>query len=109
MLATGQPVPAATFVVAPSGRDQNPGRTSSRWPRFQAARDAARNAGAGPHRIVVMPGEYFLATTLELDARDNGLTIEAEPAGQATLYGGTLGDRLAAAMATSSGAPTCRE
>jgi hypothetical protein len=42
-----------------------------------AARDAARKAGTGPHRIVVMPGEYFLDKTIELDSRDSGLTIEA--------------------------------
>jgi hypothetical protein len=37
-----------------------------------------------------MPGEYFLDRPLELDPRDNGLAIEAETAGTATLYGGTL-------------------
>ncbi len=49
-----------------------------------------RKAGAVPTRIVLMPGAYFLTQPLELDARDNGLTIEAEPRGQATLYGGQL-------------------
>ncbi len=90
VLATGNLLPAATFVVAPSGNDQNPGTNEQPLATLQAARDAARKAGAGPHRIVVTPGDYFLATTLELDARDNGLTIEAEPAGKATLYGGSL-------------------
>lgn len=88
VLALGNAVPAATFVVAPGGSDQNPGSNERPLATLPAALDAARNAGAGPHRIVVTPGEYFLATTLELDARDNGLTIEAEPAGEATLYGG---------------------
>ena len=36
----------------------------------------------------MLPGEYFLARTFELDARDNGLTIEAGEGGPATFYGG---------------------
>lgn len=90
VLAMGNAVPAATFVVAPGGSDQNPGAKERPLATLPAAVDAARKAGAGPHRIAVTPGEHFLATTLELDARDNGLTIEAEPAGRATLYGGRL-------------------
>ena len=81
---------AADFHVAPKGDDANVGTKEKPFATLEAARDAARKAGAGPHRIVVMAGDYFLAKTLELDARDNGLTIEAESAGKATLYGGTL-------------------
>src|SRR5512143_1896051 len=65
------------FYVAPSGDDANAGTTQKPLATLEAARDAARKAGAGPHRIVVMPGEYFLERPVELDARDNGLTIEA--------------------------------
>ena len=68
---------AADFYVAPNGSAT-----------IEAARDAARKAGAGPHRIVVMPGEYFLTKAVELDARDNELTIEASETGKVTLYGG---------------------
>ena len=57
---------------------------------LEAARDAARNAGPGPHRILVQPGDYFLTAPLQLDSRDNGLTIEAAVAGKTTLYGGRL-------------------
>ncbi|MBM3861964.1 MAG: hypothetical protein FJ395_20260 [Verrucomicrobia bacterium] len=77
---------AADFHVAPPG-------ATGRQPSFdslEAARDAARKAGAGPHRIVVLPGDYFLAKTVELDARDNGLTIEAAKPGKVTIYGGKL-------------------
>ncbi|MFA6561217.1 MAG: right-handed parallel beta-helix repeat-containing protein [Verrucomicrobiia bacterium] len=81
---------AADFYVAPKGDDANAGTKDKPFATLEAARDAARKAGAGPHRIVAMPGDYFLAKTLELDARDNGLTIEAEPAGKATICGGTL-------------------
>ena len=76
------------LYVAPSGDDANAGTAQKPLATLEAARDAARNAGAGPHRIVVMPGEYFLERPFELDARDNGLTIEAATGKEATLYGG---------------------
>jgi hypothetical protein len=85
-----QPIHAATFVVSPSGRDTQPGTAAQPLATLDAARDAARKAPAGPHRILVMPGDYFLAKPLELDARDSGLTIEAAPGKPATLYGGKL-------------------
>ena len=70
-------VQAAIFTVAPDGQDTNPGTAERPFATLEAARDAARNAADGPHRIVVMPGEYFLGSPLVLDWRDNGLTIEA--------------------------------
>ncbi len=86
-LAAG-PARAAEFYVAPGGRDDQRGTRESPLLTLAAARDAARNAAGGPHRIVVLPGEYFLAAPLELDRRDDGLVIEAEPGGSAVLYGG---------------------
>ena len=81
---------AADFHVAPGGIDSNTGSKGQPLATLQAARDAARAAGAGPHRIVVGAGDYFLEETLQLDARDNGLTVEAAQPGKATLYGGKL-------------------
>ncbi len=81
---------AADFYVAPKGDDANASTKDKPFATLEAARDAARSTGAGPHRIVLTPGDYFLAKTLELDARDNGLAIEAEPAGKATLHGGKV-------------------
>ncbi|MFA6543519.1 MAG: right-handed parallel beta-helix repeat-containing protein [Limisphaerales bacterium] len=81
---------AADFHVAPNGNDTNPGTQAKPFATLSAARDAARSAGAGPHRIVVLPGDFFLAKTLELDARDNGLTIEAAESGKVKIYGGKL-------------------
>ena len=81
---------AADFHVGPQGDDGNAGSKEKPFATLEAARDAARKAGSGPRRIVVAAGDYFLAKSLELDARDNGLTMEAEPAGKATLYGGSL-------------------
>ncbi len=80
---------AATWVVAPGGRDQNAGTPQQPLATFAAARDAARRAGPGPHRNTVLPGDFYMTATLELDPRDNGLTIEAGPGGPVTLYGGT--------------------
>ncbi len=90
LAATTVSAHAATFVVAPGGHDDHPGTAQQPLATLEAARDAARKAGAGPHRIVVMPGQYHLAAALDLDARDNGLTIEAEQPGKATVYGGPL-------------------
>ena len=95
LLVGGTNCPADTatstaFYVAASGDNANAGTQEKPFATLEAARDAARKAGGGPHRIVVMPGDYFLANTLELDPRDNGLTIEAVPTGKATLYGGKL-------------------
>ena len=81
---------STTFHVAPGGNDANPGTVEKPFATLAVARDAARKAGAGPQHIVVMPGELFLEQPLVLDARDNGLTIEAGSAGKATLYGGKL-------------------
>ncbi len=79
---------AATLVVAPDGNDANPGTKERPFATLAAARDAARKAGAGPHTVTVMPGDYYLEQGLELDARDNGLTVEAPATNRAVLYGG---------------------
>lgn len=79
---------AATVYVAPGGSDTNPGTSDKPLATLEAARDAVRLAGTEPRRMVVMPGEYFLEQPLRLDARDNGLTIEAATSGKVTLYGG---------------------
>jgi hypothetical protein len=71
---------AADFTVGPNAP----------FTTLFAARDAARQAGPGPHRIIVQPGEYYLDKPLDLDARDNGLTLEAAEPGKSTLYGGRL-------------------
>lgn len=79
---------AADLYVGTDGRDDRPGTREQPLASLEAARDAARRAGAGPHRIVVLPGEYHLARTLVLDARDNGLSLEAGEGRGATVYGG---------------------
>ncbi len=78
------------FYVAPKGNDANPGTKEKPFATLEAGRDAARKAAPGSHRVVMMAGDYFQTKPLELNARDNGLTIEAESAGKVTLYGGQL-------------------
>ncbi|MFZ2641685.1 MAG: right-handed parallel beta-helix repeat-containing protein [Verrucomicrobiia bacterium] len=81
---------ATDFYVAPKGDDTNTGTKDKPFAKLEAARDAARKAGAGSHRIILTTGDHFLSKTLELDARDNGLTIQASDAGKVTVYGGSL-------------------
>ena len=52
-----------TFMVSQSGSDNNPGTRSQPFATLEAARDAARRAGPGDHRIIVRPGEYYLSST----------------------------------------------
>ena len=87
--ASGQELKKKTFIVAPAGSDKNPGTMSHPFATLEAARDAARKAGPGNHRIIVMPGEYYLSRPFELDPRDNGLTIGADTSGTVILYGGS--------------------
>ncbi|MBU4460940.1 MAG: hypothetical protein KJ579_10260, partial [Verrucomicrobia bacterium] len=79
---------AATFHVAPRGSDTNSGTQAKPLASLDAARDLARKAGEGPHTVKVAAGEYFLETPLTLDARDNGLTVEAASTNATVLYGG---------------------
>ena len=77
-----------SFYVSPDGSDSNPGTISQPMATLNAARDAARNAPKGVNKIILMPGEYYISGPLELDSRDNGLTIESQKSGQSVLYGG---------------------
>jgi hypothetical protein len=88
VLAATISLPGATIVVAPGGKDAHPGTREQPLATLHAAQEATRKAEAGSHRIVVMPGDYFLDRPFTLDSRDNGLTIEAAQRGKATFYGG---------------------
>ena len=81
---------SAVLTVAPGGMDSNPGTPQRPLATLEAARDVARKSPGGPHRIVLLPGEYIVGQPLELDARDGGLTIEAAQAGTVTLGGGAI-------------------
>lgn len=80
---------AATFYVAPEGKDSNSGTQRKPFATLVAARDAARAQGKTGHTILLAPGKYFHASTLTLDDRDNGLTVKgAKPGATAELVGG---------------------
>ena len=79
---------AATLYVATSGSDANPGTQAQPVATIAAAVDAARQAGAGPNRIIVLPGDYYLEKPIWLNSRDSGLTIEAAVTNSVTVYGG---------------------
>lgn len=68
---------AGEFYVSPKGSNAGPGTNERPFATLARGVEAAR-AQAGPHKIVIRPGTYFLAKTLEFDARDSGLTIEGE-------------------------------
>jgi hypothetical protein len=78
---------AKDVFVAPKGSGGD-GSRERPFTSLEAARDAARQAGPGPHRLVLLPGAYLLDKTLQLTAADNGLTVEAAESGSVTLYGG---------------------
>ena len=78
---------AADIQVAPSGGDTGDGSAAKPLATLVRARDAARAAGRGPNRIILAAGTYRLRETLELDQRDNGLTILAAPGAEARICG----------------------
>ena len=88
ILALSCALRAAEFHVSPAGNDTNAGTAGSPFATLEAARDAARKAGGGANRIVVLPGDYYLTRPFTLGLRDNGLTIEGADPGKAKLYGG---------------------
>ena len=86
-----------TYFVAPDGNDSwsgqrpkpNENQTDGPFATLRAARDAARRLKPDQSRqILILQGRYFLTEPLELDARDNGLTIEAAPTAKVVLIGG---------------------
>ena len=78
---------ASDFYVSPKGTAAGDGTRARPFATLEAARDAARKAGSGSHRIELLPGDYFLAKPFDLDGRDSGLMIEAATNG-VVLYGG---------------------
>ncbi|MDX9982260.1 MAG: hypothetical protein RBU25_19725, partial [Lentisphaeria bacterium] len=79
---------AAEFHVSATGRDDQPGSAEKPFATLVAARNAARQAGAGPHTIHVHAGDYFIAEPLALTTEDNGLTIVGEDRAKVRLVGG---------------------
>lgn len=80
----------AVYYISPDGNDNNPGTEDLPFKSLEAARDAARIDGYSGGSIIILPGEYFLSETFELDSRDNGITIEGGPGGTVLIYGGQI-------------------
>lgn len=76
----------AVIYVAPDGLDSNSGTRGEPLASLTHARDVVRKA-QNDRRIVLRGGTYD-NVTLELDARDSGLVIEAEPGETPVLTGG---------------------
>ncbi len=88
-----------TVWVAPTGSDDGPGTVARPLATLQGARDllrARRAAGTlpvGPVVVKVQPGEYVLAQTFSLEARDTGseaspISYQASERGTARFTGG---------------------
>jgi len=84
------------LYIAPGGRDDATGRRPEAsagkdgpMATLAAARDAARKAGAGqPRTILLASGTYYVEEPLVLDVRDSRLTIAAAPGAEPVLLGG---------------------
>ena len=75
-----------------SGKNADPDRSGTDGPlaTLERAVEISRNLDTTqPRRIIVLGGEYF-ETTVDLNWRDSGLTIEAARDEEPVLYGGRL-------------------
>ena len=69
---------AVTLHVSPDGHDSNPGTLLQPLLSLEKARDLARDRRA--KKIILASGTYPLTRTLQLDARDSGVTWKGEGA-----------------------------
>lgn len=76
---------SAEFFVAPTGNDGQPGTSAQPVASLERALALSRQS-AGPHKIIVRPGTYYLARPLELGPADSGLMIEGD--GHGTILSG---------------------
>ena len=96
MWLSGMLARAADLYVAPDGNDAWSGRVAKSdgngkngpLASLAAAVEASRKEPAGPRRIVLAAGRYYLEKPLVLDARDTELSIEGAGPGKTFLYGG---------------------
>lgn len=88
MLALTLGMISGDIFVAPNGSDSAPGTAQQPVATLAKAVDQARIVHA--KRIIVRTGAYYLNSSIELDSRDNGLTIEAAPNSHPWIIGGKL-------------------
>ena len=85
------PLAGPTFYVSPNGSDAAAGTEAAPFAtvaRGVAATRAARAPGAGPAAVILRAGLHVLGATVDLDARDAGLTIAAASGEAAWVSGG---------------------
>ena len=75
------------WFISPTGNDGNSGSKDQPFAALAAAVKASRDVKA-PKRIVLQQGQYYLENAIELDIRDEGLSIESERGAKAVLFGG---------------------
>ncbi len=98
MLAGGTAMAAPDFVVAPNGRDTNPGTAAAPFASLDRARQAVRELRAAqpgrttPVRVELRDGWYTLPATLVFDPKDSGTaaspTVYAAAAGASPVLSG---------------------
>ena len=67
----------ADFCVSPEGNNASRGTRDLPFATVERALEATRVL-AGPQKIVIRPGTYYLTRPLDLDPKDSGLVIEGE-------------------------------
>ena len=75
------------FYVSPAGKDDAPGTEAAPFATLHRAVEATR-AATGPRKIVLLPGTYYLASSINLGPEDSGLVIEGVRGRQTILSGG---------------------
>ena len=79
---------ANEVYVSPTGNDFELGTRDRPFRTIEMARNALRKAKGTRKRMVLLPGEYPIKSSVVFDERDSGLTVEAEKKGSVVLQGG---------------------
>lgn len=88
----------ATWYVSPQGNDAwsgkleapNADRTDGPLASLERAVAASRQAGTGPRRVALLPGEHAVTKTITLTDADAGFTLEGLGKERPLLHGGRL-------------------
>src|SRR5947209_207675 len=79
---------SAQVYVSPSGDDANPGSQARPVRSLERARDLARTAAV--RTVILAPGTYRLACTLQLDSRDAGTSFTGPASGEPAIVSGGI-------------------
>jgi hypothetical protein len=104
ILASSIEASAGVFYLAPGGKDTNPGSKEQPLATFEAARDVARKTAGGPHRIVVLPGEFAYDDQCLYVAATVNMFVPAKIS-EGSTWGTDDGVEISIAGKTSDGKP----